>query len=520
MNQEDSGEVIPGVEQEVPFQSSTDEISGPQDAEGGDEEGETRCICKELDPPDDSGLYIQCEQCGVWQHGYCVGISDGEDSYLEKYWCEQCRPELHRLHTVDSAGTLRSSYQPIQEKRRHMRRNSRQRTNSTSNAISGSQLEEDSQQEASDPGVRESPEKNSTDDGSRESRPRSSKSKRNSEKSIEDGVRENDQDQEDNDNNGATHNDTNNNSKGDIINGGQGHLGESPSSKEPMEEGDEDYKKLQDRRRATFSAREEKHYQWMLEKAIKESRRTSKHEDDSQEAVDDKNKLALEAGLPNEEGRNQAQADSAESGTNYEYWNGGGRNATTVENERSQSPTNNSQEPRDNTGNSGSSATGATGATSANRTKDEPLSSRSASTHSNSEEDSKRPKKSKRGPNRCNRSSANGNGTRAGTPQKGRQEVGINKPMKPRLPSQRTSLNEMRRRVAAILEFISRTQWELSKDQSSRDDLVRFVENQQFVRQVDTIFESHDRTLKLMDDLTRSLLFWEKKYSNGPNLQD
>ena len=52
-----------------------------------EEDGETRCICGEIDPPDDSGLYIQCENCSVWQHGYCVGITEGEDSSLDKYWC-------------------------------------------------------------------------------------------------------------------------------------------------------------------------------------------------------------------------------------------------------------------------------------------------------------------------------------------------------------------------------------------------------------------------------------------------
>ncbi|CAR29220.1 ZYRO0G03498p [Zygosaccharomyces rouxii] len=519
MDQDDSEQAMPGVKQEIPHESSPDGISEPQDTEGGDEEGETRCICKELDPPDDSGLYIQCEQCGAWQHGYCVGISDGEDSYLEKYWCEQCKPELHRLYTVDSAGTLRSLYQPIQEKRRHIRRNSRQRPNS--NPTSGSQLE-DSQHDSSNSSLRETPEKNPTDD-SRESRSRSSRSRRSLEKSIGNDIREADQDQENDGNNG--HNNTNDNGKRNNSNSELDRLGESPLSEDPIEDGDEDDKKLQDRKRATFSAREEKHYQWMLEKAIRESRRTSKHEDDSHDAGDGQ-KLGLEADLTNEEVPDQAQ-ESKESRTHQgrnDYWHNGEENVAVTENEHSQSPPVNLQEfhgygASNSAANSGTSASGAA-ASATNRTRDDPLLSRSASMNSNSEDDSKRPKKSKRGPNRGNRSSGNGNGARASTPPKGKLELGVNKPMKPRLPSQRTSLNEMRRRVGAILEFISRTQWELSEDQSSRDDLIRFVENQQFVQQVDTIFESHDHTLKLMDDLTRSLLLWEKKYSNGPTIQD
>lgn len=75
----------------------------------------------------------------------------------------------------------------------------------------------------------------------------------------------------------------------------------------------------------------------------------------------------------------------------------------------------------------------------------------------------------------------------------------------------------MRRRVSAILEFISRTQWELSEDQSDREEFVRFVENQHFVEKVDTIYNGYNESLSMMDDLTRELLLWEKKYSNNTN---
>lgn len=75
----------------------------------------------------------------------------------------------------------------------------------------------------------------------------------------------------------------------------------------------------------------------------------------------------------------------------------------------------------------------------------------------------------------------------------------------------------MRRRVSAILEFISRTQWELSEDQSDREEFVRFVENQHFVEKVDTIYNGYKESLSMMDDLTRELLLWEKKYSNNTN---
>jgi hypothetical protein len=50
-------------------------------------EGEIRCICGYTD---DDGFTIQCEQCLVWQHAICVGIS--KSMVPEKYFCEKCSP--------------------------------------------------------------------------------------------------------------------------------------------------------------------------------------------------------------------------------------------------------------------------------------------------------------------------------------------------------------------------------------------------------------------------------------------
>lgn len=41
-------------------------------------------------------LFIQCDNCKVWQHGGCVGILDEQGS-PENYFCEECRPELHQM---------------------------------------------------------------------------------------------------------------------------------------------------------------------------------------------------------------------------------------------------------------------------------------------------------------------------------------------------------------------------------------------------------------------------------------
>lgn len=489
-----------------------------EEVEEEEEEGETRCVCGETDPPDGSGLYIQCEQCSVWQHGYCVGIADGEDSRVEKYWCEQCKPELHHLYVEVTTGRIRSIYKPVQEKRRHNRRNNRhakvpgppfegevdhdesKKDGGQADTIASNSLEE-AAHGSSDNGNGVS---TSSGDSTSASRPRLSRG-------------------------------SNQGSSKDNINGsaGSGDGGEKLHSDDPRT-ADDDYfsldddKRLQDRRRATFSAREEKQYQLMLEKAIQESRRTSHQEDTDPNAAaiyDESDNLhPKDQNSANGNGnvivrqdthstltadellarRSDSELNMANSGTYTES-----ARVSTV-NYSSVSPPPNKQISQ----------------------------SRSHSSNSASENDSKRnnsSRRSQRGPKTGRRgkqagvsknndgrtrknTGINGNDSNNNGTSSGKTDIGINKPMKPRLPPQRTTLGEMRRRVSAILEFISRTQWELSEEHSSKDELVRFVENEQFIEQVDSIFEKYDQSFKLMDDLTRALLLWEKKYSTSPSV--
>ncbi|KAG0258448.1 hypothetical protein BGZ95_004982, partial [Linnemannia exigua] len=61
-----------------------DEESGDNDDEDA---GIIRCICGFTD---DDGFTIQCENCFVWQHAVCVGIS--HSNVPDKYLCELCSP--------------------------------------------------------------------------------------------------------------------------------------------------------------------------------------------------------------------------------------------------------------------------------------------------------------------------------------------------------------------------------------------------------------------------------------------
>lgn len=80
--------------------SGDEEDEEPEDE---DEEEVTRCICgfaeyqgEDGQEASSDGFFIQCDKCHVWQHGFCVGIM-GSDFAPENYWCEKCKPDLHKL---------------------------------------------------------------------------------------------------------------------------------------------------------------------------------------------------------------------------------------------------------------------------------------------------------------------------------------------------------------------------------------------------------------------------------------
>ncbi|KAK5170598.1 Histone deacetylase complex subunit [Saxophila tyrrhenica] len=101
-----------------PKEEETVKKSNEADDDAAEEEEVTRCICGQQEYPgpplseafdaaaleseDAGGLFISCDGCSVWQHGGCVGIVE-ENEVPDKYFCEECRPKLHSVHT-DSRG--------------------------------------------------------------------------------------------------------------------------------------------------------------------------------------------------------------------------------------------------------------------------------------------------------------------------------------------------------------------------------------------------------------------------------
>lgn len=68
----------------------------PVDAPAGSARGG-----KNASPPEElsdeiSGLFIQCDDCLVWQHGGCVSIMENS-AVPENYYCEECKPDLHQI---------------------------------------------------------------------------------------------------------------------------------------------------------------------------------------------------------------------------------------------------------------------------------------------------------------------------------------------------------------------------------------------------------------------------------------
>ncbi|PYH48720.1 putative transcriptional regulator (Cti6) [Aspergillus saccharolyticus JOP 1030-1] len=61
---------------------------------------------------DDIGsMFIQCDSCKVWQHGGCVGIMD-EAMSPDEYFCEECRKDLHKILS-EINGSYSSQYLPV-----------------------------------------------------------------------------------------------------------------------------------------------------------------------------------------------------------------------------------------------------------------------------------------------------------------------------------------------------------------------------------------------------------------------
>ncbi|EHK18664.1 uncharacterized protein TRIVIDRAFT_225227 [Trichoderma virens Gv29-8] len=118
-------------EQYKGLRNETLDMSNEPDPLQDEEDEAVRCICGCEDYPgrppvdgsdahflasielseDVTGFFVQCDICKVWQHGACVGIFSAESS-PEEYFCEQCRKDLHKIQTANN-GQKYSKYLPL-----------------------------------------------------------------------------------------------------------------------------------------------------------------------------------------------------------------------------------------------------------------------------------------------------------------------------------------------------------------------------------------------------------------------
>ncbi|KAJ6786779.1 hypothetical protein PWT90_03120 [Aphanocladium album] len=114
-----------------------DRMTNASDDMQDEEDEAVRCICGSEDYPgrppvdgpdaelfasvdltaeDVTGFFVQCDICKVWQHGACVGIFSAESS-PDEYFCEQCRQDLHNI-TIANNGQKYSKYLPLHRQSR------------------------------------------------------------------------------------------------------------------------------------------------------------------------------------------------------------------------------------------------------------------------------------------------------------------------------------------------------------------------------------------------------------------
>ncbi|KAF8556366.1 hypothetical protein OG21DRAFT_1506641 [Imleria badia] len=63
-----------------------------------EEQGITRCVCGMNEDDAEGGEFmVQCETCNVWQHSLCMGFeTEAQLAAIADYYCEQCKPERHQ----------------------------------------------------------------------------------------------------------------------------------------------------------------------------------------------------------------------------------------------------------------------------------------------------------------------------------------------------------------------------------------------------------------------------------------
>lgn len=402
------------------------ELSVHSDSEGSEEET-TRCICGNEELKQNArtrganpGLFVQCENCHVWQHGFCVGFTR-EKNVPDTYFCEKCRPDFHEIVETDD-GFTKSRYQPHIE------------TQDEETQFDGSKSTEniEAEQEAEEIKEPESGEHEEEEEEEEEE-----------DKQLE-GVEED---------------------RGRDSEATQGKVKyhKRRSVPTPLEDLPERTSRAGRKRRS----REEEILQRVLEESAREARELEA------------------ANIPEEDGIND-----------YEDPEGKANN----DNDKMNDKTDESWR--------GSSAKVRGSKNNQNHRKDTEYDDESIDKLASLPE---KPRRGRRGRKRANadQNAKTHNGHTA--TQNGGGAV---KKSKPKFPSTRSSLPEMRRRVASIIEFSTRVQADISTGINSREAAVANInsDSPELVGKVETLASQSEANLATLEALTRKLLSWQEEF--------
>ena len=494
-----------------------EEIDEEEKEEHADDDGEevTRCLCTLTQPPDpDNQGYIQCDSCAVWQHQACVGISPEKGEELEKYWCEECKPELHSLYDLKINRRLnnrepddslkRSQYNwELQQQTIHVEKRRRNGKRTISDSTNNTNDEDISNSSEADP--------------STERRHPTRSSKR----------------------------------RGKTINGSSNNSNSSSRS---------------NRNRSSAAEREEIQYQNMLKKVLQESRRDAYKDEDKQDVLSDGNTILSEDPENVSEGgrrskRRRIVSPKPEQTSAFEE-------SQLEDDSKSQLP----QSPSPQQQKQSSPPKRQTRRTAAREAdtidelierdselapkveddavvegeeeEEQEVEEEEAAAAEEEEEEKDQSVqtttnvKTKRAYNRRSPANATTNGKRTNTRLRGKQANTnqndnnnnanddstenqsqqshmdkllqlAHEPSKPRPTPEGITIEEMKERAAAILEFLGRSQEELENISKQQANLLSFVENSQFIEEYQknvNITES----LEQMDRLTRDLISFQQ----------
>lgn len=490
---EDEEEAAAATIEEEEEEDEEDEAGDSNDEEDGGANEVTRCICghQELQSHAiksslssiDTGLFIQCDECHVWQHGFCVGFKQEED-VPDVYYCERCRPERH-LVVVRPTGRT-STYYP-----RGIPKEQREEYNHLASTTA--------------PATRRS----------------AARDKSATPRSADEG-----------------------------LNSGSSTATATATSR-----------REQHHRRRTLNSRDAE-YEETLKRVLEESK------DDGARPVAAENGVKREAegdeGPPDpappkaeDEGEGDVEMQDADTNDNDNDTNnsnnnedengmgsrsrskskGKGRNGDGRDKAEAEEEQTNDNDNDDNNNNSNNNENGSrkeenddddTTATGSKRTSATPKPARKTS----DEEERSTPrgqaggrKRQRRGKNSTQPSTNNNNSS--STTNKGKKNASNNNnattSSKPRIPAPRTGLPELRKRVAAILEFMTRTKADLHAEREDRNALLaQRYERYESLHGTATkererhfgLFEMYDQNLQALEEVTTKLVAWENAYGS------